>query len=282
MNSKININIISMKSFKILSSLIFIYFFIIGCEEVIEVELENSEPQIVIDAVIRENSTENKVTITKTTDFYNPSQFEKISGAEIWVTELNGESFMFNETFPGDYTNQELSAKVGGKYEITVNVEGKTYTASSWLPQPLILDSVSVIGEKRPFQDELDYEYHAYFQDNPGVEDYARFKLYINGTERGGIFRYDDRLTDGRYIDFWRFFFEPRDDIKQGDSVTIELITIDKASFDYFNTLRRVIASSTGGPFGSTTPSNPITNWNNGALGYFSVQSVNSKSAVIE
>ncbi len=259
-----------------------LFIFFIGCEEVIEVELDNSEPQIVIEAVVSDNPQNNRVVITKTTDFYSPGQYENISGAEIIVTENNGTSFNFEETFPGNYTNEILSAKIGSQYQISVNINGKTYTATSSLPQLLVLDSISVKGEKRPFQDELDYEYHAYFQDNPGVEDYARFKLYINGIERGGIFRYDDRLTDGRYIDFWRFFFEPEDDVKPGDTVTIELITIDKNSFEYFDTLRRVLATSTGGPFGSTTPSNPITNWDNGALGYFSVQSINSKSTTIE
>ena len=258
------------------------FFLFISCEEVIEVELDSAVPQIVIEAVVTQNPENNRVIITRTTDFYKPGEYEEINGAEVVVTELNGESFAFEETFPGIYTNKNLGAKIGIEYQIKVNLDGKSYTATSYLPQPLVLDSISIKGEKRPFQDELDYEYHAYFQDNPGAEDYARFKLYINGIERGGIFRYDDRLTDGRYIDYWRFFFEPEDDIKPGDLVTIELITIDKNSFEYFDTLRRVLATSTGGPFGSTTPSNPITNWNNGALGYFSVQSINSKSAVIE
>ncbi len=253
-----------------------------GCEDVIEVDLDDAEPQIVIEASVSDNPENNIVKISKSTDFYNPGQYKTLSGAEIIVTENNSESYTFEETLPGNYTNQTLSAKVGSEYQISVQIEGKTYTATSSLPQPLILDSISAIGEKRPFQDELDYEYHAYFQDNPGVEDYARFKLYINGIERGRIFRYDDRLTDGRYIDFWRFFFETEEKFKPGDIVTIEMLTIDKASFEYFDTLRRALATSTGGPFGPTSPSNPTTNWDNGALGYFSVYSIDSKTTVIE
>ena len=262
--------------------ILFLLTLFIACEEVIDVELDNAEQQIVIEAVVSPDPLNNKVIITKSTDFYNPGEYQRISNAEVTVIENNGESFVFTESSPGSYTNDTLIAKVGSQYSITVNVEGKTYSAISSLPSPLILDSIAVIGEKRPFQDELDYEYHAYFQDNPGVEDYARFRLYINGIEKGGIFRYDDRLTDGRYIDFWRFFFEPDDDIKPGDIVTIEMMTIDKATFEYFDTLRRVLATSTGGPFGPSSPSNPTTNWDNGALGYFSAYNIESKTTAIE
>lgn len=267
---------------KLMLFLIFAYFAFVGCEEIIEVELDDASPQIVIEAEVSQNPEFNKVTITKSTDFFNPGEYEKISDAQIVVTEINGASYTFLEISPGNYTNKNLVAKVGSEYSITVSVEGKTFTATSTLPKPLVLDSMAVIGEKRPFQDELDYEYHVYFQDNPGIGDYARFRLYINGIEKGGIFRYDDRLTDGRYIDFWRFFINPDEKVKPGDVVEIEMLTIDKASFEYFDTLRRALATSTGGPFGPSAPSNPVTNWDNGALGYFSVYSLDSQSVVIK
>jgi len=231
---------------------------------------------------ISDKPENNRVIITKSTDFYQPGQYEKISGAEVVVTELNGESYIFTENSKGEYTNINLVAKIGKEYSINVNYNNTSYSAKSVMKPQLEMDSIAVISEKRPFRDEPFYEYHVYFQDNPEMEDFARFKLYFDGVVKNGIFRYDDRLTDGNYIDFWQFFFEPDDDIKPGVEVTIELLTIDKASFEYLNTLRRVLASSTGGPFGSTSPSNPNTNWNNGALGYFSAFSIDSKSVIIE
>ena len=255
--------------------------FFIGCEEVIQVELENSEPQIVIEATISNNPEDNLVIITKSTDFYNPSEYESVSGAEVIVNSENGESYIFNEIESGRFVNLDLIPEIGVNYTISVNTGDEIYTASSRMQEPLIMDSITVIGEKRPFRDELFYEYNVFFQDNPGQEDFARFKIFINDVMQTGIFRYDDRLTDGNYIDFNRFFFEPKEDIVPGDVVTIEMLTIDKLTFEYFDTLRRVIASGRG-PFGSTSPSNPITNWNNGALGYFSAYSMSSKSVVIE
>jgi hypothetical protein len=264
---------------KILSLIAILVF--IGCEEVIQVELENSEPQIVIEATISNNPEDNIVIITKSTDFYEPNQYDRVSGAEVIVTDENGNTYSFSESDPGVYTNISIDPEVGMEYKISVNTGNDIYSAISVMQEPLVLDSISVEKDNRPFQDEFDYDYHAYFQDIPGREDFARFRLLINGKLQVGIFRYDDRLTDGNYIDFDRFFFEERDEILPGDEITIEMLTIDKLTFEYFDTLRRVIASGRG-PFGSTSPSNPITNWNNNALGYFSAYSISSKSVVIE
>ena len=120
-----------------------------------------------------------------------------------------------------------------------------------------------------------------HFQDNPQIKDYARFKVYVNGIQQIGIFTYDDRLTDGNYIDFNRFFFESEDVLEAGDIITIELLTVDQPTFLYFRTLRDALASSRGGPFGSTAPSNPTTNWDNDALGYFSAFFTESKSIIV-
>ena len=268
-----------------MKKVIFIFvalLFFIGCEEVIEVELDNAEPQIVIEANISNIPSNNFVVITKSTDFYNPSEFTNVTDAEVIVTDQDGNTFSFIELTPGRYINQNLSAKIGTEYLMTITTEGVTYSAKSHLPRQIFIDSIVVTGEKRPFDDELDYEYHCYFQDYPNIKDYARFRLIINGENQNGIFRYDDRLTDGNHIDFNRFFLQDERTINIGDIVTIELLTIDKATFEYFDTLRDALATSGGGPFGSTAPSNPTTNWDNDALGYFSAYSIDSKSVIIE
>jgi hypothetical protein len=269
-----------MKFIKLLTVMIFLLL-LNSCEEVIQVDLDDSEAQIVIEANISNNPEDNLVTITKSTDFYTPSEYETVNGAEITVTSETGETFIFTEVENGRYVNTALNPQVGRTYTMSVNTGNEIYTASSTMQDPLIMDSITVVGEETPFQDELFYEYSVYFQDNLGQEDFARFRIFINDVMQVGSFRYDDRLTDGNYIDFNRFFFEPKEDILPGDVVTIEMLTIDKFTFEYFDTLRRVIASGRG-PFSSTSPSNPITNWSNGALGYFSVNSKDVQSVVIE
>lgn len=259
---------------------------LVACEEVIEVELDDADPQIVIEAKVSDNSDNNKVSITLSTDFYEPSEYESISQAEIVVTEANGESYVFSETSSGLYTSENLTASVGSMYSITVNYNDITYSAQSTLKQRLTIDSLQITEEEGRFSDDLRYEIHCYFQDHPGYEDYARLKIYVNGEENNGVFVYEDRLSDGNSIELNRFELNQEDDedkLKPGDLITIELLTIDEAAYEYFSTLESVLASSgEGGIAGGSTPGNPTTNWDNDALGYFSAYSIDTKSIIIE
>jgi hypothetical protein len=69
---------------------------------------------------------------------------------------------------------------------------------------------------------------------------------------------------------------DPRN-IKTGDEVRIEMLGIDTSVLRYWYTL------STGGARGVgnvAAPSNPITNIQGGALGYFSAQTTNRKTVI--
>lgn len=267
--------------------LLVILSFLTSCEEVIKVELDDADPQIVIEAKVSDNSENNIVLITLSTDFYEPSEYQNISDAEVIVSEVGGESLVFTEISSGKYTNENLTASVGSMYSIKVNYNDFTYSAQSTLKQKIIIDSLQISEEKgRGLSDGKRYEIHCYFQDNPGYEDYARLKVYVNGEERKSIITYDDRLSDGNSIEFNRFQINQEDDedkLKPGDVISVELLTIDEATYEYFSTLNDVLAGSgNGGMMSGSTPANPTTNWDNDALGYFSAYSVDAKSIVIK
>jgi hypothetical protein len=63
-----------------------------------------------------------------------------------------------------------------------------------------------------------------------------------------------------------------------GDSATIKLCNIDKASYEFWRTFEYT-ARSIGNPFSS--PTSVIGNISNGALGYFGGYAVQYKSIII-
>ncbi len=63
------------------------------------------------------------------------------------------------------------------------------------------------------------------------------------------------------------------------DIVHVELHSISKETYDYYNTLSDIIG---GNMEGSSAPANPTTNLNNGALGYFGAFAISSRTIVIE
>ncbi|MCB0745810.1 MAG: DUF4249 family protein, partial [Ignavibacteriae bacterium] len=62
--------------------ILFVVSFFLGCEEIIEVDLNSADPQIVIEAKV---SPRHPITakISTSTDFYNPGSNNPISGAKV-------------------------------------------------------------------------------------------------------------------------------------------------------------------------------------------------------
>ena len=90
-------------------SIIFLGFLLFSCEQVIQVDLNSSNPAIVIEANISSSPRETLVSITESTDFYNPNTYNAVSGADISVSDNQGNNFPFEEISPGKYANHNLS-----------------------------------------------------------------------------------------------------------------------------------------------------------------------------
>jgi hypothetical protein len=106
-----------------------------------------------------------------------------------------------------------------------------------------------------------------------GINNYYRLIEVVNSDTNNSIYTIDDELEDGKKIAVTLY---SRDSLSTGDSVSVFLQSIDKASYDYFNTLLEI--SSDGQ---STTPANPNTNISNGALGYFNAYAVRTKYMIV-
>ena len=125
--------------------------------------------------------------------------------------------------------------------------------------------------------------------DPPGLGNYIR---YFTRVDDGPFFPglnsvFDDQIIDGKTysiqvdrgvdrnvefdIDEYAFF-------DKGDTVTLKLTNIDKATFDFWRTMEYSY-SSIGNPFSS--PTKVLGNINGGALGYFGGYAADYKTIVI-
>jgi len=263
--------------------LLLVLTLVFGCEDIIEVELDSVEPQIVIEGSLTDGRNKAIVYISKSGDFYEPSIFESVTGAAVTLSDSRGNSEDLVETADGVYESETIFGIPGDMYYLNVNSGGEAYRAESTMPsENIVLDSIvikqSTIGRNK----EDRYDLWIYFQDIPDVKNYCRFRVFHNNLLRGGFPLYNDRLSDGNYIE-GRIRYDAEDDeIKIGDVFKIELLNIDRANFDYFNTANDVTTSGRGGMGpGSVAPSNPNTNWNNDALGYFGAYAVSTATTVL-
>ena len=281
MTNKLRIKIIN--KFKILLTVTLVSF-IISCEDVIEVDLDSAEPQIVIEGSVTNENSPYTVYISKSGDFYEPSIFVKVTGANITISDSRGNSELLTETEDGLYESTSVGGTPGDTYYISVKTEDKEYKAESTMPFDVIeLDSISVEPSTIGRHSENSYDLWLYFQDIPGVKNYCRFRVFHNDNLLGGFQLYDDRLSDGNYIQARIRLSGKENKIIVGDDFRVELLTIDKANYDYFNTANDISASGDGGMGpGSVAPSNPFTNWDNNALGYFGAFTVSTAFTIVQ
>jgi hypothetical protein len=142
------------------------------------------------------------------------------------------------------------------------------------MPNPVNLDSVgfktiSFFGNSNIYP-------MVYYTDPPKVQNQYRNILKINGKLQGDIV-FEDRFNDGNAVSDV-IIYDGDDDLKPGDIVEVEMQSIDRNVFKYFFALSQI--GGNGGP--PVAPSNPETNFNNGALGIFNACAKSTKSVVLK
>jgi hypothetical protein len=259
---------LKMKALTILS-LLFVLFFS-SCEDVVTLDLETGETRIVVDAEIiwlkGTTGSEQTIKISKTAPYYNNTT-PKVSGAQVKVTNSNGDTFTFNETETGSYVCTDFVPVINMDYTLFVTAEGQSFTAVEKLTSVTPIDKVeqNIVPD---FGGEDVIELTFYYKDpanevNYYLTDYkSDFLLYPEYDLT------DDELFNGNEMNIK---FSDEDKIVPGKTVEITHRGISKNFYNYMNLLLEVYG---GSPF-SVPPGNirgnivNTTDANNFAFGYF-------------
>lgn len=261
-----------------LSGIIFILFSFFSCEKVVEIDLADSKEVIVIEAQVTNTAVPFTVKISKTAPYFDSQPNKPVSGARVSIRSANGKLKYFTERSPGLYVYDKATALPNNLYFINVDYEGVSYAAQSYMNE-----SVSIADLSLSYFDglgflESGYQINTFIRDPAEVENYYRIKYYVNGkpsTSIGGISLYSDLLFNGKNIGLGQRSLV----FKKTDTVTVELQSIDKAAYDYFSTLESISGLDI---LQTVSPANPISNFNNGALGYFSAYTLDRKTIIIK
>lgn len=259
---------------KLITGLLLLLFFS-SCEKVIDVKIDEADKKYVIEGnVFNTAALPPEVKISQTKKFSDDNSFAGISGALVSIRENGGRPYSLNEVTKGVYQTTALKGAPGNTYQLSVTINGESYTASSTMPSAwVIIDSVSLfdIGFGRNTIKTLMPSY----QDPAGVGNSYRFIEYANGIPVKKIFVQNDDLSDGLVIS--RPLINPNGELKSGDSVRVDLLCIDPDVYKYWYSLDQAAT----GDNQSATPTNPVSNIIGGALGYFSAQSISGIKIVI-
>jgi hypothetical protein len=249
--------------------------FFTSCEKVIHIDLNTAAPQYVIEADLIEGTHPFRVHVAKTTDYFGVDPQQQVGDAVVTLTEQAGASVTIPFSANGWYELPSYTAVSGKSYTLKVVSGGKDFTAVSSMPFPISIDSMSYEykDENEGFGDP-GYEVAGYFNDPVGVNNYYRVILTVNDTlltEPEDLYLFKDKFNNGKLVKVDIF-----DRYQTGEKIHMEVRGMDESVFQFYTTLNDAL-NNQGGP----APANPISNFTNGAMGYFGAFTSSEKELII-
>lgn len=245
---------------------------IMSCEDVVEIEVPNAEPRLVVDAsfllFLNEDPLyiEGGVRLTLSAPFFD-KEVPTVSDATVFITnKADGSIINFVEsTQPGFYLPEEVDfdSETSSSYQLTVIYKEETYVADATVVPVVPLDSVKQ-GDSSLISDEIEVKIE--FTDDGNRNDFYLIDLDFNL-----FLTTEDEFYQGEKFTF-SYFYE---NVIAGRELTIKLIGVDE---DYYRYSALLIEQSEqdSNPFQVPPASlrgNIInkTNPDHYALGYFNV-----------
>lgn len=248
-----------------------------SCQKVIDVDLNESSQVIVIEGSYTAQDSTVRVKVSLTSSYFNSDPSASVDNAVVSITDAGGNTTVVPSIGNGAYELTNYIPTFDSEYTLTVSQDGVVYTAKCNLMTPVTLEPITYQFFDGFFGSEGGYAAFMNFNDPAGIENYYLAVLGLNGEVFDNIdeiFLQNDQLTDGNLIQrplFADDFFDI------GDTVFMELRTVDKVAFDYTSELQSIAGGSN-----SAAPGNPTTNWDNGALGFFNAYAVSQDTVIIQ
>jgi hypothetical protein len=275
--------------------LFFLLFSLASCEKDITIKLDATSTVLVVDGSI-ENGKYPVVSLSHSLDYFSKLSPAALTDAFVHhaiITISNGSIttqlqeyaarddstgiMLYYYSLSDSYSGPKFKGAFNTGYSMKIDVDSQEYTATTaipalnkyidslwWVPAPLEADSPLVNVKARVV-------------DPPGLGNYTRYYTQVNKNRfyPGLNSVFDDQITDGTTyvvtvdqgvnrnvpvdVNSYSFF-------NRGDSVTVKLANIDKATYEFWRTMEYNY-QSIGNPFSS--PTVVQSNISNNALGYF-------------
>ena len=259
--------------------LILSILFLSSCEKGVEFKLDEVTPKLVVEATI-ENGLAPVVYLSKSQAYFSQIDLNALANsfvrnAEVYVSNGILTHKLKEYTIPVSpginfyyYTNDPASpatafvGQLNKQYSLRIVSEGKEYTAVTTIPNTTRrIDSLfwkpappGISAEK------VTVMVRAY--DRPGFGDYIRYFTKRNREQfyPGLNSVYDDQVIDGSNYEIQVERGVDRNDnhpddhtfFEKGDTVTLKVCNIDKATFDFWRTMEYTY-STVGNPFSTPT-----------------------------
>ena len=284
---------------------IFIGLFLFqSCEDIIEVQLDEGEVLLVVDAWLNNENDTQQIRLSTTAPYFDSQQTPAVENATVTVSSDTGETFDFNHIGNGIYEwvpqVDETLGDIGTNYELNIFADGVTYTSSTRLNRVPVIDSITQeFIDDDPFRDEGIYT-EFISRDLVGLGDTYWVKTfkngqYLNKPEEINI-AFDAGFDSGGEVDGIvfippiRFLTNEIDDAgmfvkwEPGEEIRIEIHSISNEAFAFMEIGRDQLLNGSNGIFSeplANTRGNVTSDNGTTVLGIFNVAAISSSVHII-
>ena len=246
-------------------------FGLISCEEVIEIDLNSSDPAIAAEGYMEEDSA-CTLRLSYTSDYFDNEPSIIIEDAIVRISSQEWSEEELDYIGNGIYAGQSIQGLINTDYTLHVVLDEKSFTGSSRLMQPaniLAINYEEVVFGPPGEGDETPFALTVSFQNYKDQSDNYMLKFTKNGEPYGTLYnmvtdKYSLTADSLHYISMMLPFY-------MGDEVEIAVYSIDEGTYNYYGQMNDI--NGGGMPLSSSTPYNPPSNMGEDILGYFAARS---------
>lgn len=265
--------------------ILYIFVFVLACEDVIQVDVPNGETRLVIDAQLRwikgTDGSKQVVQLSLTTPYFE-EEISPASGATVVVYDSTKTAYEFTEDeASGIYINENFNPQLNENYTISITYNNEEYSGTELLVPVVPFDFVTQREGVGFAGDET--EIRAFYSDPEDEKNWYLFEFYNPLTTIRTNEVYNDEFSNGNQV--FGFYFD--DDLKTGDTLIIANQGISERFHDYMDLLLQQTDEENGDPF-ETQPATVrgncvnMTNPDNFPLGYFRASEVSAIPYIVQ
>jgi hypothetical protein len=286
-----------------------------SCEDIINPNLRNADPVLVIDAWINDKPEDQVIRLTLSQPYLSDEVPPGVSGATVTVAYDGGSlDFIEDGGDPGVYrwttdeaTSEAVFGEIGRAYTLTVVVDGQTFEAVSKINRTVAIDSITFEEDDSRFYPDNSYIAEFWATEPLGTGDTYWIRSYKNGVPLSKPseinIAYDAGFSPGGSFDGITFIPPIRgvnpNDVDEddmplppyviGDSLYVEIYSITYESFTFLSQV--IVQTDRPGGFGELF-STPLANVSSNvikassgslkAVGFFNVAAVKGLGKKLE